>query len=72
MKKSRILRITGITLLILVVPLVGMWPLDEFDWVFADFAIIGSIIFGYFLARVKDIIPSSKILYLQSIIKFNG
>ncbi len=46
MKKSNYLRIAGVTLLILVVPLVSMWPLDEFDWGFADFVIMGSIIFG--------------------------
>ena len=50
MKKSNYLRIAGVTLLILVVPLVAMWPLDEFDWGFADFVIMGSMIFGTGLA----------------------
>lgn len=46
MKRKNILVIATVTLLILLVPLVGMWPLDEFDWGFADFVIMGSIIFG--------------------------
>ena len=46
MKKKNTFVIFTVTLLILVVPLVAMWPLDEFDWGFADFVSIGAIIFG--------------------------
>lgn len=46
MKRKNFFVIFTVTLLILVVPLVSMWPLDEFDWGFADFVIMGSIIFG--------------------------
>ncbi len=45
MKRKNVLVIATVTLLILVVPLVGMWPLDEFDWGFAEFVSIGAIIF---------------------------
>ena len=30
--------------------MVSMWPLDEFDWGFADFVIMGALIFGTGLA----------------------
>ena len=37
-------------MLILIIPLVSMWPLDEFDWGFGDFVIMGALIFGTGLA----------------------
>lgn len=46
MKRKNFFVIFAVTLFILMVPLFAMWPLDEFDWGFADFVIMGSIIFG--------------------------
>lgn len=46
MKRKNVLVIGSVTALTLMIPLVSMWPLDEFDWGFADFVITGSIIFG--------------------------
>lgn len=50
MKRKNVLVIAAVTILILMIPLVSMWPLDEFDWSFSDFVIAGFLIFGTGLA----------------------
>lgn len=46
MKRKDFIVIFTVTLLVLMIPLITMWPLDEFDWGFADFVIAGAMIFG--------------------------
>ncbi len=46
MKRKNVFVIFAVTLFILMVPFISMWPLDEFDWGFADFVSAGAIIFG--------------------------
>ena len=50
MKRKNLKIISAVTLLILMIPLVAMWPLDKWDWGLSDFESAGAIIFGTGLA----------------------